>query len=215
MVAGVVRISGSKLSGMNAVTLRVFGDPVLRDVAEEVQDIDAKLVELTHAMADEMYAAAGLGIAAPQVGIRKRLFVYDMQDGKGPLTIVNPVIKESSGEWTYDEGCLSVPGLSWEIIRPREIHMTGYDLDGNEVSIDGTDLFARLCQHELDHLDGVLLLDKLPDDQRAEGMKILRNRILEHGSAHDPARTGRVDRVAAEPVAKKRGLSLPGLPGLR
>lgn len=198
---------------MSGVTLRVFGDPVLREVADEVTNVDGALVELTKEMAKAMYEAPGLGIAAPQVGVRKRLFVYDMNDGQGALTIVNPVIVESSGEWSYDEGCLSVPGLSWEIVRPRVIHLTGYDLDGNEVSVEATDLLGRLYQHELDHLNGVLLLDHLPGDQRAEGMKVLRNRILEHGSAHDPDRE--IVRVAAEPVAKKRGLSLPGLPGLR
>ncbi len=198
---------------MSAVTLRVFGDPVLREVADEVTKVDGALVELTKQMAKTMYEAPGLGIAAPQVGVRKRLFVYDMNDGQGAKTIVNPVIVEATGEWTYDEGCLSVPGLSWEIVRPREIHLTGYDLDGAEVSVEATDLLSRLYQHELDHLNGVLLLDHLADDQRAVGMKILRNRILEHGSAHDPNRE--VTHVAAEPVANKRGLSLPGLPGLR
>ena len=198
---------------MSAVTLRVFGDPVLRQVADEVTNVDGALVELTKQMAKTMYEAPGLGIAAPQVGVRKRLFVYDMNDGQGAQTIVNPVIVEATGEWTYDEGCLSVPGLSWEIVRPREIHLTGYDLDGAEVSVEATDLLSRLYQHELDHLNGILLLDHLADDQRAVGMKILRNRILEHGSAHDPDRE--VTHVPAEPVAKKRGLSLPGLPGLR
>ena len=198
---------------MSGVTLRVFGDPVLREVADEVAVVDGSLVELTKQMAKTMYEAPGLGIAAPQVGVRKRLFVYDMNDGQGALTIVNPVIVESSGEWSYDEGCLSVPGLSWEIVRPRTIHLTGYDLDGNEVNVEATDLLGRLYQHELDHLNGVLLLDLLPDDQRSAGMKVLRNRILEHGSAHDPEREP--VRIAAEPVAKKRGLSLPGLPGLR
>lgn len=198
---------------MSGVTLRVFGDPVLREVADEVTNVDGALVQLTKEMAKAMYEAPGLGIAAPQVGVRKRLFVYDMNDGQGALTIVNPVIVESSGEWSYDEGCLSVPGLSWEIVRPRVIHLTGYDLDGKEVSVEATDLLGRLYQHELDHLNGVLLLDHLPDDQRAEGMKVLRNRILEHGSAHDPDRE--IVRVAVEPVKNKRGLSLPGLPGLR
>lgn len=198
---------------MSGVTLRVFGDPVLREVADEVAVVDGSLVELTKQMAKTMYEAPGLGIAAPQVGVRKRLFVYDMNDGQGALTIVNPVIVESSGEWSYDEGCLSVPGLSWEIVRPRTIHLTGYDLDGNEVNVEATDLLGRLYQHELDHLNGVLLLDLLPDDQRSAGMKVLRNRILEHGSAHDPEREP--VRIAAEPAAKKRGLSLPGLPGLR
>ena len=89
-----------------------------------------------------MYDAPGLGLAAPQVGVQKRLFVYDI--GEGPRTLVNPVISEARGEWSYDEGCLSVPGMSFEIIRPKEIHLTGYDLDGNEVSIEADELLARL-----------------------------------------------------------------------
>ena len=113
-----------------------------------------------------MYDAPGLGLAAPQVGVQKRLFVYDL--GEGPRTLVNPVISEARGEWSYEEGCLSVPGLSFEIMRPKEIHLTGYDLDGNEVSIEADELLARLFQHELDHLDGVLLLEHLDDDQRKQ-----------------------------------------------
>ena len=107
--------------------------------------------------------------------MQKRLFVYDI--GEGPRTLVNPVISEARGEWSYDEGCLSVPGLSFEIIRPKEIHLTGYDLDGNEVSIEADELLARLFQHELDHLDGVLLLEHLDDDQRKAAMKELRRRL--------------------------------------
>ena len=123
-----------------------------------------------------MYDAPGLGLAAPQVGVQKRLFVYDI--GEGPRTLVNPIISEARGEWSYDEGCLSVPGLSFEIIRPKEIHLTGYDLDGNEVSIEADELLARLFQHELDHLDGVLLLEHLDDDQRKAAMKELRHRVV-------------------------------------
>jgi peptide deformylase len=104
--------------------------------------------------------------------VQKRLFVYDL--GEGPHTIVNPVIAESDGEWAYDEGCLSVPGLSWEIIRPKRIHLVGRDLDGNEVSVEADELEARLFQHELDHLDGILLLDRLDDDTRKAALRRLR-----------------------------------------
>jgi len=114
-------------------TIRVFGDPVLRKVAEDVDDINGKLVRLADDMLDTMYAEPGVGLAAPQVGVQRRLFVYDV--GDGPHTLVNPVISESDGEWEFEEGCLSVPDLSWNIVRPKQIHITGYDLDGREVSI--------------------------------------------------------------------------------
>jgi len=185
---------------MAAYDIRQFGDPVLRQVAAEVTNVDGKLVALTNDMIETMYAAPGLGLAAPQIGVQKRLFVYDLNDGDGAKVLVNPVITESSGEWSYDEGCLSVTGLSWEIVRPKEIHLTGYDLDGNEVSIEADELLARLYQHELDHLDGKLLIDHLNPEQRAEAMKVLRGRIL---NTPKP-----VEKAAA--TKNKFGLSLPG-----
>ncbi len=157
--------------------VRVFGDPVLRRVASEITDIDGRLVKLADDMLATMYAEPGIGLAAPQIGVQRRMFVYDI--GEGPETIVNPVITESSGEWGYFEGCLSVPGLSWEIVRPKEVHVTGRDLDGNEVSLEADELLARLIQHELDHLDGVLLIDHLDVDDRREALRTLRERSVD------------------------------------
>ena len=150
---------------------------MLRQRAAEVTDIDGRLVKLADDMVTTMYDAPGMGLAAPQVGVEKRLFVYDV--GEGPQAIVNPVIVESDGEWAFDEGCLSVPGLSWEIIRPKLIHLVGHDLAGNEVSIEADELAARLFQHELDHLDGRLLLELLAPDQRKQAMRELRERLAE------------------------------------
>lgn len=163
--------------------LRYFGDPVLRQVATPVDDIDGKIARMATDMFPAMYAAEGIGLAAPQVGIQKRLFVYDMNDGEGAKVLVNPVIEETGGEWEYPEACLSVPGLSFEIVRPKEVHLTGYDLDGNEVSIEADELMARLFQHELDHLDGVLLLDHLDKKTRKDALKILRRRAEETAPA--------------------------------
>src|SRR3979409_1669561 len=129
---------------MPPYSIRVFGDPVLKERASEVANNDGALARLADDMIATMHEAPGLGLAAPQVGVQKRLFVYDLQDGEGPKTIVNPVVSEHRGEWTYEEGCLSVPGLAWEIVRPKEVHLTGYDLDGNEVSIEADELAARL-----------------------------------------------------------------------
>ncbi|MCB1002802.1 MAG: peptide deformylase [Acidimicrobiales bacterium] len=170
---------------MPPYAIRIIGDPVLNERAAEVEDINGALVRLADDMLTTMYEAPGLGLAAPQVGVQKRLFVYDA--GDGPAVLVNPVISESRGEWAYEEGCLSVPGLSWEIIRPKEIHLTGYDLDGNEVSFEADELLARLFQHELDHLDGVLLLEHLDDDQRKAAKKALREQTMAREAAAPPA----------------------------
>jgi peptide deformylase len=155
-------------------SIRIVGDPVLRQRANEVTDIDGRVAAIVDGMTGALYEASGLAVAAPQVGVLKRIFVYDMHEGDGPQVIVNPAITESDGEWLYDEGCLSVPGLNWEIVRPKQVHLEGLDLDGNEVSFDADELLARMFQHELDHLDGVLLLDRLDEDQRKEARRAVR-----------------------------------------
>ena len=179
--------------------IRVFGDPVLRKVADEVTDIDGKLVQLADEMLATMYAEPGIGLAAPQVGVQRRFFVYDV--GEDPQAIINPKIVESSGEWVYEEGCLSVPGLFWEIVRPKEVHVVGYDLDGNEVSIEADEILARLFQHELDHLDGVLLVDRLDADTRKDAMKAVREIFLSPDAERD--------QPAGRPVKSSGGLTLP------
>lgn len=161
--------------------IRLFGDPVLKQRASDVADIDGTLVRLATDMVQTMYDAPGLGLAAPQVGVSKRFFVYDLQDGAGPRTVINPVISESDGEWTYEEGCLSVPGLSWEITRPKQILLTGQDLDGNDIAIEADELASRCFQHEMDHLDGVLLIERLDSDTRKQAMRTIRNLMLDGG----------------------------------
>jgi peptide deformylase len=120
-------------------------------------------------------------LAAPQVGVQQRLFVYDLHDDAGPRALVNPEIVESDGEWTFEEGCLSVPGLAWEIVRPKTIHLKGYDIHGNEVDIEADEYEARVFQHEMDHLDGVLLMERLDQDTRKQAMRTLRNLMLDGG----------------------------------
>ena len=178
--------------------IRVIGDPVLRARAAEVTDIDGKLAKLADDMLTTMYEAPGLGLAAPQVGVQKRLFVYDV--GEGPMTIVNPEIVERRGEWTYDEGCLSIPGLAFELVRPKEVHLKGYDLDGNEISIEADELLARAFQHEMDHLDGVLFIERLDEDTRKAAMKIIREQRL---TAADLA-----EADLAAPAARGGGFTL-------
>jgi peptide deformylase len=169
--------------------IRIFGDPVLKQRAAEITEIDGKLARLADDMIVTLHDAPGLGLAAPQIGVQKRLFVYDLYDEGGPKVILNPKIAEARGEWAYDEGCLSVPGLSWEIVRPKEVLLTGWDLDGNEVAVEADEVTARLFQHELDHLDGVLLLDRLQPAERKQAMKTLRQLVLS-GGLRRPERNG-------------------------
>ncbi|MDQ1391493.1 MAG: peptide deformylase [Acidimicrobiaceae bacterium] len=159
--------------------IRIFGDPVLKQRASDVTDIDGRLVKLSEDMLTTLRSVAGLGLAAPQVGVQKRLFVYQMGEDEDPVVIVNPTISDARGEWEYEEGCLSIPGLYFPIVRPKEVHLTGYDLQGREVSIEADELLARLFQHELDHLEGRLLLEYLDKDQRKSAMKELRRREVE------------------------------------
>ncbi|MHB1931076.1 MAG: peptide deformylase [Acidimicrobiales bacterium] len=156
--------------------LRYWGDPVLTERANEVVDIDASVAALAEAMVETMREADGLGLAAPQVGVQKRLFVYHDGEGGPVHTIVNPAIAETDGEWELDEGCLSIPDLYFPIVRPKRVHLTGWDLEGREVSIEADEVEARCFQHELDHLDGILLLSRLDDGQRKQAMRALRRR---------------------------------------
>ena len=161
----------------------MYGDPVLTQATTPVEDINGRIAALAEVMIETMYEAPGAGLAANQIGVQKRLFVYDQ--GEGPVVVVNPVIVETDGEWTFEEGCLSVPGLSWEITRPNAVHLTGYDLDGNEIDIETDEYEGRIFQHEMDHLEGVLLVERLDEDQRREAKKLLRKRRLTLGRDRD------------------------------
>lgn len=150
--------------------IRTFGDPVLLTQAEAVTDIDGKLIRLVEAMFETLYQSdSGIGLAAPQVGVQRQIFVWDIVEK--PLVILNPKIVESDGEWVYSEGCLSIPGLYVELTRPKKVLMQGLDLNGNEVSFEADELEARLFQHELDHLNGVLMFDRMQPEQREQAMK--------------------------------------------
>ncbi|WP_419911247.1 peptide deformylase [Candidatus Poriferisodalis sp.] len=176
--------------------IRLMGDPVLRQRAAEITDIDGRVARMVDDMLPAMYEAEGIGLAAPQVGIQRRLFIFDLYEGDGPQTLINPEIVESDGEWTYTEGCLSVPGLTFEIVRPKEVHIVGRDLDGNEVSIEADELQARLFQHELDHLDGVLLVDHLEKAERKEALREWRVQLAQlQSGTNGPAQSGPVPLV--------------------
>ena len=133
-------------------TIRVEGDPVLTKVSRPVDKMTPRNHELIMDMLDTMYDVMGVGLAAPQVGILKRIVVIDV--GEGPIVLINPEILETSGEQTGDEGCLSVPGMAGQVTRPNYVKVKALDIDMNEVEYEGEGLLARAFCHEIDHLDG-------------------------------------------------------------
>ena len=139
--------------------IRKLGDEILTKEAREVTELTPKITELIEDMFDTMYEANGCGLAAPQVGVRKQVVVIDC--GDQPLVLINPVILETSGSQTGNEGCLSVPGKAGTVTRPNYVKAKYYDLDMNECTVEGTELFARAMCHEFDHLDGHLYVEKV------------------------------------------------------
>ena len=139
--------------------IRTVGDPVLTKTCKEIKEITPKILELADDMLETMYEANGVGLAAPQVGILKRIVVIDI--GEGPVVMINPRIVESSGEQTGEEGCLSVPGKSGIVTRPNYVKAVALDEDIKEYEIEGEGLMARAICHELEHLDGHLYVEKV------------------------------------------------------
>ena len=140
-------------------TIRIQGDPVLEKVCKPVPEVTEKIKDLIDDMIETMYEANGVGLAAPQVGILKRIVVIDV--GEEPIVMINPCILETSGEQTGDEGCLSLPGKSGVVTRPNYVKAKAYNEDMEEYTIEGTALLARAICHELDHLDGHMYTEKV------------------------------------------------------
>ncbi len=139
--------------------IREENEPVLRKKSKVIKEITPKIKELAQDMLDTLYKANGVGLAAPQVGILKRLVVIDI--GEGAHILINPEILETDGEQTGNEGCLSVPGKVGCVTRPNYVKAKALDIDGNEITVEGEGLMARAICHELDHLDGILYIDKI------------------------------------------------------
>ncbi|GAA0683524.1 MULTISPECIES: peptide deformylase [Clostridium] len=139
--------------------IRTYGDDVLRKKCRKVDAVNDRLRVLIKDMIETMYAADGVGLAAPQVGILKRLVVIDI--GEGPVVLINPEILSMEGRYVDVEGCLSVPGEQGEVERPEKLTVRALNENGEEVTYEAEDLFARAVCHELDHLDGVLFVDKI------------------------------------------------------
>ena len=140
--------------------IRIQGDPVLEKSCRAITEMTPKLQTLIDDMFETMYEANGVGLAAPQVGILKRIVVIDTT-GEDPILLINPVIVETSGEQTGQEGCLSVPGKSGQVTRPNYVKVLAYDENMEQFELEGTELLARAICHELDHLDGHLYVERV------------------------------------------------------
>ena len=152
--------------------IRLFGDPILRRRAVEVDDFDKEIRTLVQDLTDTMLAASGAGLAAPQIGVGLRLFTWQVEGEVGHL--INPVLSLSDETQDGAEGCLSLPELTYECLRALSVVATGFDMYGEPLRIEGSDLLARAIQHETDHLDGILFIDKLDTATRKAAMKEIR-----------------------------------------
>lgn len=161
MITAVIILGkGRKGNDMAIRNIRQIGDPVLNKRCKEVTEMTDRTMELIQDMFDTMYDAQGVGLAAPQVGILKRIVVIDVT-GEDPVLLINPVILEQSGEQTGQEGCLSVPGKTGTVTRPYYVKVKAYDRALKPIEVEGTELLARAICHELEHLDGHLYVEKV------------------------------------------------------
>lgn len=141
--------------------IRLSGDEILRKTSREVEEVTDKIRELLDDMVETMHKYNGVGIAAPQVGILKRVIVIDLYDGEEPLQLVNPKIIKAKGKQEVEEGCLSFPNEYAKMVRPKEVTVEALDRDGKKVIITGKDLLAQALAHEIDHLNGILFVDNM------------------------------------------------------
>jgi peptide deformylase len=164
---------------MAILPIRQLGDPVLREVARPVTRFDEALSRLARDMIETMYDAPGVGLAAPQIGVSLRLIVFDEGSGEGARAMANPEISDREGEEAREEGCLSVRGPFSELARSFRLRARGSTLSGEPVEFDAEGLLARIMQHECDHLDGTLFIDRLTEGARREVMRLLREQELQ------------------------------------
>jgi peptide deformylase len=171
---------------LSVLPIRVFPDPVLRERARDVEGITKTHRRLVDDMLETMREAPGVGLAAPQVGVLERIFVWEVDDESGVM--LNPrIVSRSDSVVEEEEGCLSLPGLAYEVVRSAQVRVEGIDLEGNAIVLEGEDLLARVCQHEIDHLDGVLFIDRLTPELRREALARLREEALDLPTAARPS----------------------------
>ena len=169
---------------MAVLSMRRYGDPILRLLAAPVAAVTPEIKTLIADMAETMWHQVGIGLAAPQIGVSLRIFVMD--DGKrGARAIVNPVVTERGGVVKEEEGCLSLPGIFAEVERSKSLRIEGLDAEGQPISFEAQGLQAKIIQHELDHLDGVLFIDRLPPVTRDRiKKKIQKEGLAPEGRRH-------------------------------
>ena len=167
---------------MALLPIRQYPDPVLRQRCREVEAFDQALAELARNMVETMHGAPGIGLAAPQVGVELRLAVVDLSVGEDPdalITLINPVLVEREGLDVETEGCLSIPDLSEKVVRPERVRVAARSLSGDPFELETEGLLARAIQHEIDHLDGVLFVDRLKGLRRERAKRHLRRLVQE------------------------------------
>ncbi|MGH7314078.1 MAG: peptide deformylase [Candidatus Rokuibacteriota bacterium] len=170
---------------MAALKVRKYGDPILRRRASEVGEITPDIRKIVDDMVETMYDEVGIGLAAPQIGISLRLIVIADDATRQVRPLVNPVIVDRDGERTAEEGCLSIPGIFAPVSRAVWVRLAARDLDGPPVTIEGRDLLARVLQHEIDHLDGVLFIDRLDPMTRDRIKRKIKKEGLAEGTRHN------------------------------
>ncbi|HTA13365.1 MAG TPA: peptide deformylase [Solirubrobacteraceae bacterium] len=164
--------------------VRKFGDPVLRTTALPVDRFDAALAAEIEQMGELMHDALGIGLAATQLGVLHRVLVYRAYSDDPLTALVNPVIEWSGEELeTLEEGCLSLPGVHVEVERPSQVRVRAHDAEGHEIFVEADGLEARVIQHEIDHLDGILILDRIPREQRKLAMRAMREAVTAASAA--------------------------------
>ncbi len=164
--------------------VRKFGDPVLRTTALAVDRFDEALAAEVQHMGELMHDALGIGLAATQLGVLHRVMVYRAYSDDPLTALVNPVIEWASEELAVlEEGCLSLPGVHVEVERPAQVRVLGRDVDGKEIVVEAEDLEARVIQHEMDHLDGILILDRIPRELRKQAMREMREAVAASSAA--------------------------------
>ena len=172
---------------MVVLTIRQFGDPVLKEKCMPVEKVDKEIEELIKNLADTMHAAPGIGLAAPQLGILRQVLILDLEEGKGLVAYINPKIVSASSNLVEDEeGCLSVPEVKVAIKRPEKIVVQALNSRGKKVKFEADNLLARAIQHEIDHLNGILILDRVSGKERREALLKLSGVLPTHSDKKDP-----------------------------
>jgi len=171
--------------GEDLLRICTYPNAVLRERAEDILEIDDRVRELAGRMAATMHANRGVGLAGPQVGVGKRIVVVNPTgEPEDEKVLINPAVVSSRGQIEGPEGCLSVPGVAGDVRRNSRVEVVAYDLEGAELEITASDFFGRVLQHEIDHLDGMLITDRMTPESRINAREVLR--VLEENDGHLP-----------------------------